>query len=450
MDEFLVHAAGWWLGTAIGGGLILLAACGVMRLMKQPAARQRVGEWAVLAALLVAVLRLGPTWLSLPWESAAHAEALPSDVYDWVAEPRPMDVQPVLPLEKLPLSPAPADVEVFVGRLRDLPPQPPAGPPPHAAPALDWRPLAAGLTGICLVIAVVLLARWVLGQWALSRLLRQAKPAPFRLRRLFTAMAAATLWPLPGLFQTRRVRMPICFGLRRPAVVLPEALANTADETTLRWVFAHELTHLRRRDLWTYWAMGLAQAVFFFVPWFWWLRRQVRLCQEYIADAAAAAQGVAPDEYAAFLVSLAKSPAAPLGAAGLGNSSDLFRRVNMLLQNPMRVQAACPRRWSLVAAGALLGAAVLFSGVGLRADDADDVKKEEKKEITLRLDGPANFAREVILLGDGDGDGQVLLEKLLGPMVDVELALDDEKDGDKAGAQKRLRYRVIRTTDGDD
>src|SRR5262249_27076570 len=60
------------------------------------------------------------------------------------------------------------------------------------------------------------------------------------------------------------------------------------------------------------------------------------------------------------------------------------------------------------------------------------------------------FAREVILLGDGDGDGQVLLEKLLGPMVDVELALDDEKDGDKAGAQKRLRYRVIRTTDGDD
>src|SRR5262249_26022269 len=203
-------------------------------------------------------------------------------------------------------------------------------------------------------------------------------------------------------------------------------------------------------DLWTYWAFGLAQAVFFFVPWFWWLRRQVRLCQEYIADAAAAAQGVAPDEYAAFLVSLAKSPAAPLGAAGLRNSSDLFRRVNMLLQNPMRVQAACPRRWSLVAAGALLGAAVLFSGVGLRADDADDVKKEEKKEITLRLDGPANFAREVILLGDGDGDGQVLLEKLLGPMVDVELALDDEKDGDKAGAQKRLRYRVIRTTDGDD
>ena len=68
----------------------------------------------------------------------------------------------------------------------------------------------------------------------------------------------------------------------------------------------------------------MAQSVYFFVPWFWWLRRQVRLCQEYIADAAAAAEGAAPDEYAAFLVSLAKSPAAPLGAAGLGDIGSLF------------------------------------------------------------------------------------------------------------------------------
>ena len=44
----------------------------------------------------------------------------------------------------------------------------------------------------------------------------------------------------------------------------------------------------------------------------------------------------------------------------------------MLLQNPMRVQTACPRRWSLAAAGALFGAAVLFSGLGLRADPAFD------------------------------------------------------------------------------
>ena len=33
---------------------------------------------------------------------------------------------------------------------------------------------------------------------------------------------------------------------------------------------------------------GLAQVVYFFVPWFWLLKREVRLCQEYLADAAVA------------------------------------------------------------------------------------------------------------------------------------------------------------------
>ena len=175
-------------------------------------------------------------------------------------------------------------------------------------------------------------------------------------------------------------------------------MAKTADDTTLRWVFAHELTHLRRRDLWSYWALGVAQAVFFFVPWFWWLRRQVRLCQEYVADAAAAARGrAAPDEYAAFLVSLAKTPAAPIGAAGLGTSSDLFRRVSMLLQNSTRVQAACPRRWSLAAAGGLFGAAVLFSGLGLRAETPDDGAKEEKKQIVIRLDDGTGDEKDIVI-----------------------------------------------------
>jgi len=78
--------------------------------LKQPAARQRVGEWAVLAALLVAVLRLGPTWLPVPWETAAHAEALPADVYDWAVEPRPAEALPVIPMQGCPSPPAPAVV----------------------------------------------------------------------------------------------------------------------------------------------------------------------------------------------------------------------------------------------------------------------------------------------------------------------------------------------------
>src|SRR5207247_770115 len=104
------------------------------------------------------------------------------------------------------------------------------------------------------------------------------------------------------------------------------------------------------------------------LPWFWWLRRQVRLCQEYVADAAAAGQEPAVD-YAEFLLSLTGAPAVPVAATGVsGSTSDLFRRVRMLLQKPVQVQKRCPRRWSLTAAGALFALAIVVAGVGLRAE----------------------------------------------------------------------------------
>jgi hypothetical protein len=48
------RALGWLVHTAVGGGLLLLAACAWMRWTRSPARRQRLGEWAVLAALLLA------------------------------------------------------------------------------------------------------------------------------------------------------------------------------------------------------------------------------------------------------------------------------------------------------------------------------------------------------------------------------------------------------------
>ena len=70
MNAFLLRAADWWLGTAIGGGLVLLVGCVLMRLARQPAARQRLGELAVFAALLVAGLRLLPAWMPVGWAAA--------------------------------------------------------------------------------------------------------------------------------------------------------------------------------------------------------------------------------------------------------------------------------------------------------------------------------------------------------------------------------------------
>ena len=102
---------------------------------------------------------------------------------------------------------------------------------------------------------------------------------------------------------------------------------------------------------------------------FWWLRRQLRLCQDYLADARAAAAGSAED-YAAFLVRLARmrrsAPAVP--ALGIGDRrSNLYRRVIMLVQDHEPLERRCRAAWSLSAASAAAVVIVVASGLRLGA-----------------------------------------------------------------------------------
>src|SRR5581483_5517852 len=129
---------------------------------------------------------------------------------------------------------------------------------------------------------------------------------------------------------------------------------------------------------------GLARAVYFFVPWFWPLRRELSLAQEYLADAAAAAADGRGVDYAAFLVNLSGGPARlpRLAHAVRAGRSDLFRRVTMLVQSGAGVDRRCPRGWAALAAGGVLSAAVVLSGLGLAS--ADDQKPQPEKTVEKR------------------------------------------------------------------
>src|SRR5262249_39789584 len=63
MSGFADSFAGWWLHSALCGGLILLVVCALAFACRQPAWKQRLGEWGMLAALVVAVLSLSPPWM---------------------------------------------------------------------------------------------------------------------------------------------------------------------------------------------------------------------------------------------------------------------------------------------------------------------------------------------------------------------------------------------------
>src|SRR5712692_3137983 len=71
--------SGWLVRSVVGGGLLLLLTWVLIKRTRQPARRQRLGEWGVVAALLLAVLSLGPAWLPVSWLPATRvAEGAPT------------------------------------------------------------------------------------------------------------------------------------------------------------------------------------------------------------------------------------------------------------------------------------------------------------------------------------------------------------------------------------
>jgi hypothetical protein len=372
MSLFWTTAAIWLVRITIGGGLLLFVATVLMRRLPRPAQRQRVGEAGLLAALLFAGLSLVPPWLQVPLSLAGPPTVPAPDrtASSGTAKVPVFDDETGNRAEGLPEVDARALLAMEAGPLPPpghLVPAPATNETRPAEPALRPDLPAALVVGAFVLVAGLMLGRWLLGCLALGRLLRQAVPAPPAVGDLFAVMVGPG-GRRPRLLVSRRVRVPLSCGLFRPTVVLPARLCEAPDLETLRWVFAHELTHLDRRDAWSCWLFGLGQAVYYFLPWFWQVRRQVRLCQELIADAAVTEHGAAAADYAEFLVTLTRRPALPVAATGvLGHSSDLLRRVTMLLQDPVRQPGRRPDRWALAACASLLALALVGSGVGVRA-----------------------------------------------------------------------------------
>src|SRR4029079_15614907 len=120
-------------------------------------------------------------------------------------------------------------------------------------------------------------------------------------------------------------RRPL-LGALRPTILIPPDLDRPEAIERLRLSLVHELAHAERADPWFAWAGALAQAVWFPVPWVWWITRQMRLDQEFLVDRIAASEFGPFGSYATSLVELAdarserRAPAARPTLLGAGSA----------------------------------------------------------------------------------------------------------------------------------
>lgn len=368
--------------SAVAGFVLLGLATAALATIRQPARRIRVIEMTLVALLALPFLALIPGYprvAVLPKmdsggdDENAHGDALmvaQRNEKHPPAEPRAFAPMREMPAVKPPASPGDsAESSPGASRAGNLPAAPIAHP--QRGETVRWQlprdfrfwivtGYLAG-TGAMIVWSLVGLA-------AMARLLRSAGPAGKACHAVFREIAGPKSAHV-ALLVSHRAGQPWALVWGRPTIVLPEVLAAGGDERQLRFALAHEWSHIERGDAWTWGLSSVVRSFYFYQPLLWPLRRQLRLCQDYLADAAAARAGTAAEDYAEFLTSYSSGLKHPNLAAGLGiagRASDLHRRIVMLVDNRRALERAVPRRWNLVALPLAVLLVALVTSLGSR------------------------------------------------------------------------------------
>jgi len=266
--------------------------------------------WASIryALWLVVLVKLCvPPALALPTSPAWWLHKISPSVAA-KAEPRYTVTYDNAPLPEIPQASLPAFV-----------------PPKPAMMNAAW--LLVFSISISAALLVWLLVRW----WQITRQVRRAATSE-RLAALadeaqkFVGMKFKVQVKL-----TANTMSPAVCGLFRPAILIPQSLAENFSDEQLRAVLLHELIHLRRRDVWLNFFQALLQIFYWWHPLVWLANARIRrVREEAVDDAVMLALRDEAEAYAPTLLEVAKlalnRPLASLGLVGILESRHALRQ----------------------------------------------------------------------------------------------------------------------------
>ncbi len=265
--------------------------------------------------------------------------------------------------------------------------------------ANSWPGRIASLCCLCgLAIAFFgALAGLLASLWIRSRSVRPSEATLGLYGLLAQKLGQAT----PPLLVSHRIKSPALVGLGSRFIVLPSNLDRPESRARLELSLLHELAHDQSWDPLFSFLGGMTKSIWFFLPTAWWIVRQMRLDQEYMADSRATHQFGPPDQYAASLLDIADgSPASrptatvdpsPRGSvrSEAGTLSSLYQRMLMLLQCPFAVESRTSLRWSL---GVSTCVASLTIATSLLTVQGSGRAEESPQGVRSRAGGSLNIA----------------------------------------------------------
>lgn len=349
MSTYAVHStlllgAAWLLGRALGERRLAL--------------QETAWKVALVGGLLTATLQLGlglqplaGTWSLTPGN--AVAATAPGELPAAVGIPAHSPATTVV-AESAVIS------TVAAGSAPRLAALPAAAAPEQStsttAAAAVW-PVAA--VSVWLAVAALLLTGLAISYLRLTRRLADRWPVTGgALRALFGRLIDRSRRRRPvRLTATRRLGIPIAWGLARPEITLPEPLVHGLSPYHQESILAHELAHLARRDpLWL--ACGrVVECALFFQPLNRVARRRLQEIAEYRCDDRAVELTGKPLELARCLTEVAAwrlDEARGLPVSAMASRSGLGARVRRLADRSRQAGDRSPHWFAATAVAAVL------------------------------------------------------------------------------------------------
>lgn len=166
---------------------------------------------------------------------------------------------------------------------------------------------------------------------------------------------------IPIIYDTS-AKTPFLFGLIRPKLITSFEVVSKLSPEEIRYVFLHELTHLKRKDIFINWIIVFLQAMNWFNPVIWYSFHRMKQDCEVACDAAVL-EHINPKEHNMYgqtiinLLSLFSQSHAIPGTTGIVGKSQAKKRIAMI--SIFRKKSFA---WSAVA----IISAILIAGISMQ------------------------------------------------------------------------------------
>jgi beta-lactamase regulating signal transducer with metallopeptidase domain len=196
--------------------------------------------------------------------------------------------------------------------------------------------IATYLAGLLILLTRLYLGLVLTGHIVAKSVVIRNSKANDLLEEIATKELAA--YPLPRLCESAQISAPVVVGGEGVSILLPPAWREWND-SKLRAVLAHELTHVRRHDWLFVVIAAFNKSVFWFHPLAWWLARKLAVLSEQASDDTAVRITGDSALYAGVLLEMStiagtkRFISRDLSALSIAGTCPISRRINRVLES---------------------------------------------------------------------------------------------------------------------